>query len=164
MLNDMNIHFIPVKCCLSKALSSGKVICSLCSPLPSLLLSVKGSLLSLLWGEDGLRSALHHFRLADETVQGAIFLCMRQQRGARRRRRGRGRASVPWKGEKWKYLRLSHGFCDSLIRRTIQNRDWKAVWEMRRAQRVKKTEGEISIQSQREHCKTWSKSQTPAAR
>lgn len=56
-----------------------KAICSLSSHLPYLLHSVKGLLLSLSREEDALRCALHHFKLADETAQGAISLCMHRR-------------------------------------------------------------------------------------
>lgn len=85
MLKDLNIHFITVTtvrcclCCLSLALPFGKAICSLSSHLLYLLHSVKGLLLSLSREADALRCALHHFRLADETAQGAFSLCVRRR-------------------------------------------------------------------------------------
>lgn len=79
MLNDLNMHFITVTTVKISLLAKRYVVSAVISH--TSFLSVKGLLLSLSREVDALRCALHHFRLADETAQGAFSLCVCQRGG-----------------------------------------------------------------------------------
>lgn len=137
MLNDLNVHFITQlpqsNAAFAKRSLFGKAICSLSSHLLYLLLSVKGLLPSLSREVDALRCALHHFRLADETAQGAFSLRVCQRRGGGEGGE-RGESECTIRGEKRNHLRLSDGFCDSPIRRKFKTETEKRC-ERRKEQR-----------------------------